>query len=75
MSALKAAVAYYGHTTDKNELTGLAVSLPYGDSDFYNQLTVVYRAIGLDDEYIEWLGNFVYGAGYGHYYDYGGFVE
>ncbi len=75
MSALKAAVAYYGHTADKNELTGLAVSLPYGDSDFYNQLTVVYRAIGLDDEYIEWLGNFVYGADYDHYYDYGGFED
>ena len=75
MSALKAAVAYYGHTSDKNELTGLAVSLPYGDSDFYNELTVVYRAIGLDDDYIEWLGNFVYGSDYDHYYDYSGFED
>jgi len=75
MSALKAAVAYYGHTSDKNELTGLAVSLPYGDSDFYNQLTVVYRAIGLDDDYIEWLGNFVYASDYDDYYDYGGFED
>ena|GEM_PF-415440 len=75
VSALKAAVAYYGHTAGKNELTGLAVSLPYGDSDFYNQLTVVYRAIGLDDEYIEWLGNFVYGSAYDDYYDYSGFED
>ncbi len=58
-SALKAAVAYYGHTSDKNELTGLAVSLPYGDSEFYDRLKKVYKGIGLDKEYIEWLGGFV----------------
>ena len=50
MSVLKAAVAYYGHTSDKNELTGLAVSLPYGDDEFYAQLSDVYSDIGFDDE-------------------------
>ena len=73
MSALKAAVAYYGHTSDKNELTGLAVSLPYGDSYFYSKLKSVYTDIGLDKDYIEWLGEFVSSDGYGDYYDYGGF--
>ncbi|MBE5847335.1 MAG: hypothetical protein E7300_06600 [Lachnospiraceae bacterium] len=58
-SALKASVAYYGHTSDKNELTGLAVSLPYGDSAFYSQLESVYKEIGLDDEYVDWLARFV----------------
>lgn len=73
MSALKAAVAYYGHTSDKNELTGLAVSLPYGDTYFYSQLKDVYTDIGFEKEYIDWLGQFVYSDGYEDYYDYGGF--
>lgn len=70
MSVLKAAVAYYGHTSDKNELTGLAVSIPYGDSDFYDDMADVYSRIGFDDEYINWLGHFVYDD-YDDYYDFG----
>ncbi|ETP73680.1 clostripain family protease [Lachnospiraceae bacterium JC7] len=73
ISALKAAVAYYGHTSDKNELTGLAVSLPYGDYEFYNRLKEVYSDIGLDNEYIDWLKGFVSSSGYNDYYDYYGF--
>ena len=73
ISALKAAVAYYGHTSDKNELTGLAVSLPYGDAEFYSQLKSVYTDIGLDSEYVEWLGGFVKSSGYSDYYDYDSF--
>lgn len=71
-SALKASVAYYGHTSDKNELTGLAVSLPYGDDEFYAQLSDVYSDIGFDDEYIDWLGGFV-SEDYGDddYFDFG----
>ena len=75
MSALKAAVAYYGHTSDKNELTGLAVSLPYGDGDFYRQLSAVYSEIGLDEDYIAWLGSFVGSSGNDDYYDYGSFED
>ncbi|MBP3239494.1 MAG: hypothetical protein J6M92_03000 [Oribacterium sp.] len=70
ISALKAAVAYYGHTSDKNELTGLAVSLPYGDYEFYSRLKEVYTEIGLDKEYIDWLKGFVKSSGYNDYYDY-----
>ncbi|WP_036610291.1 clostripain-related cysteine peptidase [Oribacterium sp. P6A1] len=73
ISALKAAVAYYGHTSDKNELTGLAVSLPYGDNEFYRRLRDVYSDIGLDAEYIDWLKGFVKSSGYDDYYDYYGF--
>ncbi len=75
MSVLKASVAYYGHTSDKNELTGLSVSLPYGDSDFYDKLKDVFKGISLDNEYIEWLGSFVSSDGYDDYYDYGGFED
>ena len=75
MSALKAATVYCGHTSDKNELTGLAVSLPYGDSDFYEQLKIVYSDLGIDREYIEWLGGFVSASAYDDYYDFGGFED
>ncbi len=69
-SALRASVAYYGHTSDKNELTGLAVSLPYGDSEFYAKLSKVYKKIGLEDDYIDWLGKFVSSKGQNNYYNY-----
>ena len=74
-SALKAAVAYYGHTSDKNELTGLAVSLPYGDPDFYDKLKSVYKDIGFDDEYVDWLSGFVSSYGYEDYFDFGNFDD
>ena len=73
MSALKAAVAYYGHTSDTNELTGLSVSLPYGDSYFYERLKTVYKDIDFDQEYIDWLGQFVSVSSYDDYYDYDSF--
>lgn len=74
-SALKAAVTYYGHTSDKNELTGLAVSLPYGDPDFYKQLKSVFMEIDIDSEYVQWLGHFVTDSSYDSYYDYGSFAS
>ena len=73
-SALKATVSYFAHTSDKNELTGLAVSLPYGDDYFYDKLCDVYGEIGLDSKYINWLGKFVDGTSYG-YYDYDSFSD
>jgi hypothetical protein len=75
MSALKAAVAYYGHTSDKNELTGLSVSLPYGDSYFYEQLKSVYKDIDFDEEYIEWLARFVSAESSEDYYNYDSFED
>ncbi len=74
-AALKASVAYYGHTSDKNELTGMAVSLPYGDSEFYSRLKSVYGELGIDQEYIDWLGQFVSSPGYDNYADYGEFED
>lgn len=71
--SLKKAVVYFGHTSDKNELTGLAVSLPYGDSDYYRQLYDVYTRCGFDSNYIAWLENFVSAVGYESYYDYDDF--
>ena len=73
ISFLKAAVSYYGHTSDKNELTGMAVSLPYGDPDFYQEMKSVYQQIGLDQEYVGWLEQFVSASGGNDYYDFGSF--
>ena len=58
ISALKAAVVSYGHSREKNELTGLSVSLPYGDRYFYEELKKVYGQLDFDKDYIEWLGQF-----------------
>ncbi|MCR4902944.1 MAG: hypothetical protein K6A23_08800 [Butyrivibrio sp.] len=73
ISALKACVAYTSHTSDKNELTGVAVSLPYGDEYFYNELVVVYSDLGMDEQYIDWLGGFVTTSGFNEFYNYNEF--
>nr|MCR5626631.1 hypothetical protein [Lachnospiraceae bacterium] len=72
-SALKATVAYFGHSGEKNELTGLAISLPYGDPYFYEELKKVYSRLGLDKDYIEWLESFVDAENTGDFYDYSDF--
>lgn len=74
MSALKACVAYYGHTSDKNELTGIAVSLPYGDNYLYDCLMDSYGTLGFDEDYLEWLGRFVDSSADDHY-DYSDFED
>ncbi len=74
-SSLKACVAYFGHTSDKNELTGLAVSLPYGDQDFYDKLADVYTKCGIDKSYIRWLAGFVDAIGSDDYCDYSEFED
>ena len=73
VKSLKSCVVYCGHTTDKNELTGIAVSLPYGESGFYVKLQEVFGAIGIDQGYIEWLSNFVSDSDADNYYDYDNF--
>ncbi len=72
--ALSAAVAscviYSKATSDDEYMTGLSVTLPYGDRDFYNQLKIVFGKCGFDDKYIKWLGNFVTAEGSREFYDY-----
>ncbi len=74
-SSLTNCVAYFGHTSDKNELTGLAVSLPYGDRDYYDQLVEVYSKCGFDKAYIDWLEGFVGALGSEDYCDYSEFED
>ncbi len=74
-SALKACIAYYGHTSDRNELTGMAVSLPYGDPNFYNSMAAVFKSLKIDQEYIEWLHGFTRSYNTLDYYNYDDFEE
>ncbi len=55
---LNNAVAYYNYTDNNAGLTGLSVTLPYGDSSFYRDQKKIYELCGIDKDYIEWLGQF-----------------
>lgn len=74
-NALKTSVAYFGHTKDKNELTGLSVSLPYGNYGLYTEMADIYNNIGIDPKYVDWLENFVNAEGSEDYCDYSGFED
>lgn len=57
-AALKQALVYVSSSSGETGLTGLSVTLPYGDSDFYKDLKEVFSGIGIDDTYIAWLEEF-----------------
>lgn len=57
-SALDAALVYVRNTDSDANFTGLAVSLPYGDSEYYGNMKSIFKNIGLDETYIEWLAKF-----------------
>ena len=67
---LASCVAYYNCSFDNTGLTGLSVTLPYGDNDFYASLGQMFAGIGIDKRYIQWLGNFQTEAAADNYYDY-----
>ena len=56
-------------TKSDSGLTGIAVSLPYGDSDYYKNMKKIFTNIGLDSTYIEWVGKFVSASGSANSYD------
>lgn len=74
-AALKLAIVYFGCTSDEVGMTGLSVTLPYGDIDFYRTLKTVFTNAGIDLEYIEWLEKFVGADGVDNYYDYDSWYE
>lgn len=55
---LNNAIAYYNYTENNSGLTGLSVTLPYGDRSFYRDQEKIYTLCGIDKEYIEWLEQF-----------------
>ena len=69
-AAVDLAVAYFNCTADEVGMTGLSVTLPYGDADFYDLLCPVFTGVGMDADYVSWLGKFVEADGFNDYYDY-----
>ena len=64
---------YFNCSYDEIGMTGLSVTLPYGDEDFYDALTRVFTGAGLDGDYVTWLGKFTDGCD--SYYDYDPWYE
>lgn len=74
-AALQLAVTYFACTSDEVGMTGLSVTLPYGDPDFYEELSDVFSNSGLEEEYVNWLGRFVRASGVQDRYDYEDWYE
>ncbi len=58
ISALENAIIYCAANSEDAYMTGLAVTLPYGDSAMYRNIKEIFPKAGFDDEYITFLGNF-----------------
>jgi len=69
-AALNRTICYNRTTSDDSHLTGLAVTLPYGDREFYSSLKSVFTDCGIDSSYISWLQKFVTAEGSSSFYDY-----
>lgn len=57
-AALAQTLVYVSSSSGETGLTGLSVTLPYGDADFYEEAKEVFSDIGLDDQYVNWLEAF-----------------
>lgn len=68
-AAINATLIYVKSTASDAGLTGIAVSLPYGDSEYYNTMKQIFLNIGLDSTYVNWLGKFVGASGTSNTYD------
>lgn len=78
VSKLSNCVAYYNCSADNIGLTGISVTLPYGDNDFYASLEKVFAGMGINKQYVQWLGNFQTQAAaenYNNYYNFDDFDE
>jgi hypothetical protein len=69
-SMLSDAIAACSSTQGNRYMTGLSVTLPYADSNFYQKMKVVLLNCGFDETYLEWLGTFADALDIGdNYYD------
>ena len=69
-SALSSAIAACSATEGNRHMTGLSVTLPYGDSTFYQKMKSVLLGCRFDETYLEWLGTFADALDIGeNYYD------
>ena len=58
-AAYDKAIVHFSCTTGETGMTGISVTLPYGDDYLYDELVDVFTACGFDNEYVSWLGSFV----------------
>lgn len=58
-AAMKLAIVYCATTSGDSYMTGLSVTLPYGDEEFYEELETVFVNCGFDSDYISFLYKFV----------------
>ena len=65
------AVIHFGSTSGEQGMSGLGVTLPYGDAEFYDELERVFTASGIDKDYVKWLESFVGADGADDFYDFG----
>lgn len=68
-SAVAQTLIYVDSTEGDDYLSGISVTLPYGDLDFYEEMAEIFENMGIDEEYIDFLCDFVY-ADWDNYYDY-----
>ena len=73
--AVSNAIVHYGCTSGETGLTGMGVTLPYGDAEFYDQLEQVFKACGIDATYVDWLEGFVGASGVENQYDHDTFAD
>ena len=69
-SAVSRALVYVGATKGDKGLTGISVTLPYGDAEFYAELKNIFTQCGFDKDYVTWLGKFCNAKGGSDYYSY-----
>lgn len=70
-AALAQSIVCFASSNPKSGMTGLSVSLPYGDRTFYSVQKKVFTNCGFDEAYITWLAKFTKASGADDYYDYG----
>ena len=73
--ALDKTIVHFGSTAGEEGMTGIGVTLPYGDAEFYDSLVDVFTDSGIDANYVAWLEDFVNAEGADSYYDYGEFAD
>lgn len=66
-SALACAIQYASTTQGDSYMTGLSVTIPYSDEEFYANLCDVFYECGFDSNYVGFLGQFVDADYYGSY--------
>ncbi len=72
--ALSYAIVYMNSTSGDRDMTGLSVTLPYGSSSAYNELSTILKNCGFDSKYIEFLGKFPSQGSTSSYYDWDDYI-